>query len=86
VTGGEQALHDQTTGALDDDRQRGRFRQACQALQRPHQVLLGVLERPTVNHDAGVVQHGHSMGGACPVPAHEHLASLVASVMAPQVG
>jgi hypothetical protein len=84
VTGGEQALHDQPTGALDDDRQRGRFRQACQSLQRPHQVLLGVPQRPTVNHDAGVVQHRHSMAGARPVPAHEHLASLMESVMAPQ--
>jgi hypothetical protein len=84
VTGGEQALHDQPIGALDDDRQRGRFRQACQSLQRPHQVLLGVPQRPTVDHDAGVVQHRHSMAGARPVPAHEHLASLMESVMAPQ--
>jgi hypothetical protein len=75
VTGGHQALHDQPTGALDDDRQRGRFRQACQSVQRPDDVLLGVPKRPTVNHDAGVVQHGHVMGGARPVPAHEHLAS-----------
>jgi hypothetical protein len=67
VTGGEQALHDQPTGALDDDRQRGRFRQACQSVQRPDDVLLGVPKRPTVNHDAGVVQHGHVMGGARPV-------------------
>ena len=86
VTGGEQAVHDQTTGALDDDRQRGRFRQACQAVQRRDQVLLGVPERPAVNHDAGVVQHGHVMGSARPVPADKHLASLAESVMAPQVG
>jgi hypothetical protein len=84
VTGGEQALHDQPAGALDDDRQRGRFRQACQSLQRLDEVLLGVAKRPTVYHDAGVVQHGHVMGGAGPVPAHEHLASLMESVMAPQ--
>jgi hypothetical protein len=86
VTGSQQAVHDQPTGALDDDRQRGRLRQPCQAVQRPDEVLLGVPKRPAVNHDAGIVQHGHSMGSARPVPAHEHLASLVESVMAPQVG
>jgi hypothetical protein len=86
VTGGEQTVHDQPTGALDDDRQRDGLRQPCQAVQRLDEVLLGVPERPAVNHDAGVIQHGHSMGSARPVPADEHLASLVESVMAPQVG
>jgi hypothetical protein len=72
VTGGQQPLDNQPTAALDNDRQRGGLRQACQSLQRPEEVLLGVAKRPTVNHDAGAVQHGHIMGGAGPVPAHEH--------------
>ena len=70
-----QAVHDQPAGALDDDRQRGRLPKPGQSLQRSRQVLLGVLQRPAVNHRAGVVQHGHVMGGARSVPADEHLAS-----------
>ena len=75
VTGGQQTLHDQTTGALDDDRQRGGLRQACQAVQCPDEVLLGMPERPVVNDHAGVVQYRHVMGSTRPVPADEHLAS-----------
>jgi hypothetical protein len=75
VPGGHQAVHDQPAGPLDDDRQRGGLPKSGQSVQRRRQVLLGVLQRPVVNHRAGVVQHGHVMGGAGPVPADEHLAS-----------
>jgi hypothetical protein len=75
MSSGHQAVDDQAAGALDDDRQRGRLPKPGQSLQRSGQVLLGVPQRPAVNHRAGVVQHGHVMGGAGPVPADEHLAS-----------
>jgi hypothetical protein len=75
VPGGQQAVDDQAAGALEDDRQRGGLAEASEAVQRRSKVLLGVPERPAVNHRAGVVQHGHVMGGAGPVPADEHLAS-----------
>jgi hypothetical protein len=75
VPGGHQAVDDQPAGALDDDRERGGISVVGQAVQRRRQVLLGVPQRPAVHHRAGVVHHGHVMGGAGPVPADEHLAS-----------
>jgi hypothetical protein len=76
VPSGHQAVDNQPAGALDDDRQRGRLAKPSQAVQRRSKILLGVPQRPAVNHRAGVIQHGHVMGGARPVPADEHLASL----------
>jgi hypothetical protein len=76
VPSGQQTVDDQPAGALDDDRERGGLAEASEAVQRRSKVLLGVPERPAVNHRAGVVQHGHVMGGAGPVPADKHLASL----------
>jgi hypothetical protein len=85
VPSGQQAVDDQPAGALDDDRERGGLADAGQAVQRRSQVLLGVLERPAVNHRASIVQHGHIMSGARPVPADEHLASLWRRCVTPQV-
>jgi hypothetical protein len=80
VPGGEQALDDQAAAAFDDDRQRGGLPEACQPPQRCDEVLLGVTERPAVHDRAGVVQHGHVVGGAGPVPADEHLGLPVGSL------
>jgi hypothetical protein len=76
VPSGHQAVDDQPAGALNDDRERGGLADASEAVQRRCQILLGMPERPAVNHRAGVVQHGHIMCGARPVPADEHLVSL----------
>jgi hypothetical protein len=86
VPGGQQAIDDQPAGALDDDWELGGLGEASEAVQRPGEVLLGMPERPAVNHRAGVVQHGHVMGGAGPVPADKHLASLWSGCVTPQVG
>jgi hypothetical protein len=61
MASGHQPVDDQPAGALDDHRERGRLAAAGEAVQRRHQVLLGVLERPAVNHRAGRIQHRHVM-------------------------
>jgi hypothetical protein len=86
VPSDQQAVHDQPAGALNADRQSGGISVAGQAVQRPSKVLLGVSERPAVNHRAGFVQDGHVMGGAGPIPADEPLASLWSGCVTPQIG
>ena len=72
VAGGQQSVHDQPAGLLDRHRQLLRPASASQPQQRVGQSCLGVWRCPVVDHRAGIVDHGHVMGGAGPVPPDKH--------------
>lgn len=72
VSGLEQAVDDQPTGTFDDDGQFGRGAVAGQPGQSSLKVVFAVLEGPMVDHNAAVVNDGHVMAGAGPVPSDEH--------------
>ena len=72
VAGGQQPVHDQTAWPLDRHRQLFRWPVAGQTSQRRFQPQFGVLWCPPVHDVAGVVDHGHVVCGAGPVPSHEH--------------
>jgi hypothetical protein len=77
VAGGQQPVHDEATGPLDGHRQLLRTAMAGQSGQRLVQAGLGVFGRPPVHDPAGIVDDGHVVCGAGPVPSHEHRRLLI---------
>lgn len=69
ISGLEQAVDDQPTGTFDDDGQFGRGAVAGQPGQSSLKVGFAVLEGPMADHHAAVVNDGHVMAGAGPVPS-----------------
>jgi hypothetical protein len=80
VAGGQQPVNDQPTGLLDRYGQLVGLAVAGQPRERVGQSGLGVGRCPVVNHGAGVVDNGHVVGGAGPVPANKHRSALLLAV------
>jgi hypothetical protein len=86
VAGGQQPLHDQPAGLLDRYGQLVGLAMAGQPRERVGQSGLGVGRCPVVDHGAGIVNDGHVVGGAGPVPANEHRSALLLAVSLLLVG
>jgi hypothetical protein len=69
---GDEPFDDETIGAFDDDRQGAWVTVVGEPIQGRGDSLFGVGERPPVEYRSAVVQHGHVMSGAGPIPADEH--------------
>jgi hypothetical protein len=72
VAGGQEPVDDQPAGLLDRHRQLVGLAVAGQPDGCVGQSSLGVRRCPLVDHGAGIVEDGHVMGGAGPVPANKH--------------
>jgi hypothetical protein len=77
MAGGQQPVNDQPAGLLDRHGQLVRLAMAGQPRERVGQSGLGVGRCPVVNHGTGIVDDGHVVGGAGPVPANKHRSALL---------
>jgi hypothetical protein len=80
MAGGQQPVDDQPAGLLDRYGQLVGLAVAGQPRERVGQSGLGVGWCPVVDHGAGVVDDGHIVGGAGPVPANKHRSALLLAV------
>jgi hypothetical protein len=80
VAGGQQPVDDQPAGLLDRHRQLVGLAVAGQPREGVGQSCLGVGRCPAVDHGAGIIEDGHVVGGAGPVPANKHRSALLLAV------
>jgi hypothetical protein len=77
MAGGQQPVHHQPGRSFHDDREVGRLAMAGKSRQRLGKRLFGRPQRPALQDPALVIEHGHVVAGASPIPPDEPHAGLL---------
>jgi hypothetical protein len=77
MAGGQQPVNHQPVGPFNDHRELGRLPMAGKSYQRLGKRLLGVPQRPALDHPALLIKHRHGVAGAGPVPPDKPHAGLL---------
>jgi hypothetical protein len=77
MASGQQPVHHQPGRSFNDHREVGRLAMAGKSRQRLGKRLFGMPQRPALHHPALVIQHGHVVADAGPIPPDEPHAGLL---------